>query len=235
MSAIQQALLGYGGGNASDPYRANVVLHLRAGTSAIEETTGKTQIVTATVSRSTARSAFGDQSILFDGVQGRIAFADSASWYPSTRKFTLEGFAYADSSASGTRYLFGQAAASGGFYSVLGRRAASTLYQAGITDGTTIKEATAGTFSPSTWVHFLLEQDLNNLYLAINGVLTATVDVTGFTAMNSPGNFVVGAYADDSFASIKWLGNMDEIRYTQDVVRYPTFPFTPPTARFPTV
>jgi hypothetical protein len=220
---------------SSDPYRANVVLHLRAGASAIEETTGKTQIVTATVSRSTARSAFGDQSILFDGVQGRIAFADSVDWYPSTRKFTLEGFAYADSSASGDRYLFGQATASGGFASVLGRRASSTLYKASISDGTTTKEATAGTFSPSTWVHFLLQQDLNNLYMAINGVLVATIDVTGITAMNSSGNFVVGAYADDAFASIKWFGNMDEIRYTQGVVRYPSFPFTPPSARFPTV
>lgn len=232
---IQQIMLGYGAAAAaSDPYRANVVLHLRAGTSAIEETTGKTQIVTATVTRSTGTSAFGDQSILFDGVQGRIAFADSADWYPSTRKFTFEGFALADASATGDRYLFGQAAASGGFYSILGRRTSGGGYQAGISNGSTIKESTGGAWSNSVWRHFVLQQDGNNLYLAFNGVLVATVDVTGVTAMDSPGAIVIGAYANDAFAGIKWWGNMDEIRYTQDVARY-SFPFTPPSTRFPTV
>lgn len=234
MASIQQALLG-GYGSGLDPYRSNVVLHLRAGASAIEETTGKTQIVTATVTRSTARSAFGDQSILFDGVQGRIAFADSSAWVPSTRRFTMEGFAYADTSATGDRYLFGQSSASGGFYSILGRRASAGGFQAGITNGTTAYQSTAGTFTSGTWIHYALQQDLNNLYLSLAGVLVATVDVTGVTAMDSTGALVVGAYADDASASIKWFGNQDEIRYTQGVIRYPSFPFTPPSARFPTV
>lgn len=230
---IQQMLLG-GYGSGLDPYRSEVVLHLRAGASAIEETTGKTQIVTATVTRSTARSAFGDQSILFDGVQGRIAFADSPAWRPTTRIFTMEGFAYADTSATGDRYLFGQAAASGGFYNMLGRRTNAGAFQAGITNGTTTKEATAGSFTSGTWIHYALQQNGNTLYLSLAGVLVATVDVTGITAMDSTGNFVIGAYADDAFAGIKWYGNQDEVRLTQAVFRYPSFPFTPPSARFAT-
>jgi hypothetical protein len=100
----------------------------------------------------------------------------------------------------------------------------------------------AGTISPSTWTHYAFCRYGNNLYAAVNGIMTVSANyfttsgagVTPFNTDNGGMSPLViggsGASASGSAAGIatKFNGYIDDLRVTNGTARYLTN-FVPPT------
>jgi hypothetical protein len=86
--------------------------------------------------------------------------------------------------------------------------------------------ATAGAFPINTWVHIAVTRASNVNRLFVDGALIGTyTEATSIPA----DQFWIGGYP---ISSNTFLGNIDEVRFTNGVARY-TAAFTRPTAEFP--
>lgn len=240
---LHLAQFGIGGQQdaGGDPFWSNVVLlvdasaETDASTPGTIDVTGKTPTWRGNAQIDTAQFKFGSSSILLDGTNDRVSFPDSADWAMGTGDATWEAWVRPNGSFSGgERYWLGQAASTGGFYSVLGRRNTSDFHQAGVTNGTTVYEGTSATaFASSAWSHVAICRSGANLYTYVNGVRhTASTSLSGVTLQDSTGAMTLGGYADADHGS-NWNGWIDQVRITKGVARYTGAFVVVPEAKFP--
>ena len=240
MSASQQVLMALGSAVANNnPPFANVVLlvdasaEINGSTPSTIDVIGKTPTWRGNAQIKTDQFKFGSSSIYFDGTNDRVSFPDSADWAMGTGDATWEAWIRPEGSFSGgQRFYLGQAASTGAFYSVLGRRNASDFHQAGITNGSTVTEGTSINIASDTWVHVAIVRSGANLYSFVGGVrATIGTSIGGVSIMDSTGAMTLGGYADAD-ASTNWKGWIDQVRITKGVAVY-TADFNPPTVKFP--
>lgn len=230
MSAVQQMLLGTGGG---DPYYANVslLLHMdgsNGGTTFTDNSSNAytpTLLGSTTPTTSTAQIKFGTASGYFfsssaSGLQYPIA--TPLDIYSSSSTFTLETWVYPlsnnnrsiigswEGNFSGDRYLL----------CLVG----GVLYINW--DGGTLMSG--GSVPNNTWTYIALVRNGNVFTAYINGVSVAT---TTYSVAPTRGWWYtqIGVYATNNWP---FDGYMDELRITKGIARY-TANFTPPTAAFP--
>lgn len=224
-----------------DPYWANVVLLVDASAETNGSTpsgidvTGKTPTWRGNAQCKTDQAKFGSSSIYLDGTNDRVSFADSADWAMGTGDATWEAWVRPEGTFSGgDRVYLGQAASTGGFYSVLARRNSGDLHQVGVSDGAATYGGTAGdTFAADAWSHVAIVRHGANLYSYLNGARhSASTALSGVSLMDSTGAMVLGAYADAD-AGFHWKGWIDQVRITKGVARYTASTITVPSAKFP--
>jgi hypothetical protein len=186
-------------------------------------------------------ASFEMQSISTDSPQTRgIIYAESATYTDLKMRdnFTFEYFYYTSDSES----LKG--ISSYGFFSFLTyvNGTTLTLEISSITAGTTTvqRSFTAGTISLNTWNHIAITREGANFQVWVNG--TRTLNVTDLftnqirtfrTADGAAANrFSFGSTSHD--VTTQMLGGwLDEVRITQDIIRYSGATITVPTAAFP--
>lgn len=81
--------------------------------------------------------------------------------------------------------------------------------------------------------HFLgVYRQGDNLYLTVDGVLEGTL--TGLSAFSIGGTTTVNVAKTDATGTQLFGGGLDDLRVTKGEAVHTSFPFTPPTAAFPT-
>lgn len=181
----------------------------------------------------TAQFKFGASSLLLDGVNDSINYADSADWDFGSGQFTVE--AWVRFNGVGTdQCVMGQWRASGSLQSwMLYFHGASSVL--GFAYSTTGANSTAvqASWSPSTgtWYHIAADRDSGGtlrVYAHGTMITSAAANVTFF---NPAITMKIGVRDDDSRDFNGWI---DELRITKGVARYASDSgYTVPTAAFP--
>lgn len=182
---------------------------------------------------STSSPKYGTASALFDGSGDYFSLnssAASALFQHGSADWTYECF-------------FKVTGGSGTFQDFMGKRAETVVLQLRSDDklagafywGASNADLISGfgsTLIDSTWHHGAFVRDVNTLRLYLDGTQLGTVSCAGHTCTDGTStNFAIGAKGD---AGNPMTGNLDEVRVTKGVCRYPNgTSFTPPTAAFP--
>lgn len=243
-TAEQQKRIGEWPAAPGDPYWSNVSLLLHMDGSNGSTTFADSSPATKTVTRfgnaaiSTAQGKFGGASALLAAATDYLQVPASAAFAPGTGDFTVEGWFY--QTQEPPQYgaaLWAQTASALNYFILLAganvvapnpppRQLAfiSTLSGA----GTPITHPTV--YSLNTWNHFAVTRSSGVVRIFLNGVGTSgtsnTTNLTNTTYSPSLGR------PSHSGGFNKFVGYLDDIRYTLGVARYVTN-FTPPAAPFP--
>ncbi|WP_395736266.1 LamG domain-containing protein [Prosthecobacter sp.] len=215
---------GSGGGGATDPYFANVLLLLHCngtngGTTYPDTSTfARTSTAFNGASLSTTSPKFGTAASSHDGVDDYVSVASSADWaFGTSTDFTIEFWLWADSSDS-TGCGIGQAS---GSYVVI---SSGVLYV-----GNGVANQCSYSYSGyyNQWTHVAVSRTGSNIYLYLNGTMVNSGTNAAWGAnstiylMYSP---VVGGFGK---------GKLDELRITKNVGRWGAGGFTVQSGEFP--
>lgn len=234
MSAVQQMLMGAGGG-ATDPYYANVslLLHMDGTNGSTTFTDNSSSPKTITVNNdaqiTTTDPKFGSGSAIFDGAGDHLNTpSDNAFNFPGV-SFTVECWINPANTTQSGVGLFGERI-SNAVYTPFEIQISTTgvawlIGNASLTNWNSTSASVKSLFSANTWNHIALVGDGANITLYVNGTSRLTVSQPNWTSANR--TVYIGAGGDGAFT-----GKIDELRVTKGVARY-TSNFTPPTEAFP--
>ena len=191
---------------------------------------------------STAQSKFGGSSLLVDGNGDYVSFPDSDDLDFGAGDFTIE--AWVRLAAHPTSYAGAfqagivskdSSSTSGWYLNVGGSGSESLILNLSGSDGSRQEITATANLSLSTWYHVAAVREGNLIYIYRDGTLLNSGGTSYTkTLTNSTTTLKVGA-VDYDITYKFWLnGNVDEVRITKGVARYPGgTTFTPPTAAFP--
>lgn len=223
---------------AGDPYFSSTKLLLGFGgangsTTFIDESAAArgNATVYAQAQVSTAQSKFGGSSLLLDGTNDAISYADSADWEFGSGAFTVECFVrFVDNSGSQVFFGHGNNVGTGwNFY----KNGGNLEFAA---SGTGVAVAAAWSTSNGQWYHVACDRDgAGNIRIYADGTMLlqrGAADGWG-NAIGDPAiGLFIGRQAWLDASNLK--GYIDEARITKGVARYASFSgFTVPTAAFP--
>lgn len=195
-----------------------------ASTTFIDES-GKTWTAVAGAQLDTAFKKFGVSSLLLGTANDVISTPDSEDFNVGSGNFTVD---FWFKTPAGDKYMFGQANTGGGDRAFHGYMYSDGRVGFRIQSGTTVyivNHTTTGG-ADNNWHHYAGIRNGNNLYVAIDGVLSSATDVTGVTANNSSSLMVIGQGGE--YAGSPYTGWIDEFRFSKGIARW-TANFTPPT------
>lgn len=173
---------------------------------------------------STAQSKFGGSSIRF--FSGRL----TAPIINLQSDFTVETWAYADSTAGSIRAIAGNWKNEQLLFAQNGSNL--QLYWFPFNAGTPLL-STAGIIA-SQWQHLACTKQGTTFRLFIDGAIVGTA-TSAQSIPTSTSSFLIGAYPDVGGIAVGvYSGHLDDFRLTLGVARY-TGTFTPPTAPFPDI
>ena len=216
------------------PYnqRSNVnTSFLLTGTSAgFVDNTGLQNVYTqGNVKLSKVQKKYGTKSYFFDGSGDYIASANTAansdSFSFGTGDFTMEGWLYTNTVATGRKTIFATRTSASdtttGRFSVYANTANLEFFSA------SANVVFGGTITTNTWTHFAATRSSGSLRLFLDG--TQVGSTTSYTANTPPG--LILTIGDNAAGTESWNGYLDEIRITKGYARY-VANFTPPTQAF---
>lgn len=219
--------------SGNDPFIASVVLLTTNDTTSFTDAKGHTLTANGTVSMSNAQTKFTPYSLFTNGV-GYLTAADSNDWDFGSGDFTIETWAYQTNPNAG--YL-------GQYQGVVEQAVLGTFgngaFDAALNNGATLGNlhigggnnnfAGATPMSSNVWHHLCWERAGNTVRCYIDGVVQATITVSG--AINpSTHPLAIGA---DSAGQGMFVGYLGQTRLTKGVARY-NGAFPVPTEAFPT-
>jgi len=219
--------------STTDPYWANVValLHFDGSNGSTTMTDQRAHTFTSRngAALSTAQQKFGPSSLLLNGSNQSIDSPTSTDWEMGSGDFTIEIFARPAASISSVQDLVIRWASYGfGLNTSAAGKIRGYVQSSG--GGLSLVPDGATTITPSVWHHIVLTRDGGTLRTYLDGAQEGSVAVSGsIDAISST------LYVGTEAASIRyWNGNLDELRITKGVCRYPGgTTFTPPAAPFP--
>jgi hypothetical protein len=218
---------------AGDPDFASVTLLIHADTTITDISSfGRTLTAVGNAAVTTAQQKFGGGSMTFDGVGDRVTATGSSDLVFGSGEFTVEGWfrilarttnqamisvwASPTTSAAWALWINGNQ---------LGLRIA--------VGSVTFDYQVAWTPTLGQWYHIAACRSTTATRIFVDGaaVVTTTESPRAINAVTT--GFAIGAIGvANSFPTLDFNGQMDEIRITKGVARY-TANFTPPTAAFP--
>lgn len=185
-------------------------------------------------------SPYDDNSVKsfdFNGTNGNIWIDDSADFHLSNNDFTIECWAYFNS--TGTRLSISAQSDSGGtdvtvghyiqkysddkirFHAFTGSGTSATIY----TSGTT-------TVSANQWYHLAVVRYNDTLSIYINGVSVNSYNVTETSYFNSTNKFSIGSIGEN-VSNFLMNGYISDYRFVNGTAVY-TGNFTPPSGKLTT-
>ena len=193
---------------------------------------GKTWTARGNAQIDTAQSKFNGASGLFDGTGDNIDTPDHADFTVGSGDWTVDFWARRN--ATGRMVLFGQgdtAAANGSIqveFDASNQPKVFIYYNAGANTANAVN--TTAVTADSTWHHLAAIRSGNNLYMALDGTLSAATSVTGITVDNVATRLSIGSLGEYT-GGLYYNGWMDEVRFSVGIARW-TANFTPPTAPY---
>ena len=174
----------------------------------------------------TSVKKFGTGSARFLGGGENLSLAASADFNFGTGDWTIDAWAYWVNNGVASQGIMGlgddnSTTGAWGFYFN-----SSGVISYEWNDGSDHNK-TGGSITAGSWNHLAVIKYGNNLYIAVNGVLSAPTDVTGKSFGEGTDALVFG-YA--TYAGVKYYSmcNIDELRISKGIARW-TANFTPPT------
>ena len=174
----------------------------------------------------TANSKFGGSSLICDTSGGRVAYFNAPVFSKGTLDWTIECWFNWQGSVTDRAFLFGDAGGNGGGSSVfVAKNTSGQLYGGANIGGITY---ITPPFNPvtNTWYHLALVRNGTDLMLFIDGNLISVVSCGVGTANEASGSFAIGGLGDyftggyaGSYGD-RWVGCIDEFRFTKGVARY---------------
>jgi hypothetical protein len=184
---------------------------------------------------STAQAKFGTTSTKFNGTGDFLNLPSNSSLQLGSGDFTVEGWVYPTTTASGEVFFLSGDAGGSSFAAVrLIMNTTLQLFMANSVGGWAVNNASGGTVTANNWYFVAITRSGNSVRMFLNGVqVGGTQTVTGSLmsgTLNYLGALNYSGYGGDSEF---FNGYMQDVRITKGVARY-TADFTPPTAPFPT-
>jgi|WetSurSiteA1Bulk_404760.scaffolds.fasta_scaffold03061_1 hypothetical protein len=218
----------------ADPYKNNVVLYLpmegsNHGDTVISDRTGKTVTRNGDVILSTAIvPPLGTMSAYFDGTNDYLNITSTAYSSPltfGTKNFTIELWYYCTDSAGTGRV----------FYDT--RHNGQTNWPYGLAFGIyngyfwlwyNASQRLAGTITAphNVWTHYALSRVGPTLYLAVNGIVKWTYDISTNPVYCGDNRPIIGSVGD-SPGTYSFLGYIKDLKVTVDIARYGNETFSP--------
>ena len=172
---------------------------------------------------STASTKYASASILLDGTGDGITVGDDTNLDFGSEPFTMEGWYKADTT-SGDHYII---SASGGSFNAGPSHFGINIYQGNWRVGGFNDKLIGGVGSgvntgidTTSYHHFAWTQNNRAIQFFIDGVQTGSTVYVGSDTFDCGGNFIIGGYHSNS-ASNNWDGNLEDIRITKGLSRYP--------------
>ena len=186
------------------------------------ETVGSAQVSTSVVK-------YGTGSMKFNGTTDYLNSPISPQLVFGTGNFTIEGWFYFNSVASGQQPVSGYTAGNNENYAWYMTSTGGLAYYLSSTGNSwnIANNVTMGTVSANTWTHIALVRNGSTFTPYINGV-AGTTSSSSSAIYSSGTGITLGAYANAFFFN----GYIDDFRITKGIARY-TANFTPPTSAFP--
>ena len=206
-----------------DPYRANVSLLIHCngtnGSTTFIDQCGRTVTPTGDAQISTAQSVFGGASASFGGT-GFLTVTTHSSLQLGTGDFTIEGRVRLSSVASAMGIIDRRSALQARGLSIFFDTAGGNKLRFCVGDTSPAGwevSISSGFVVANTWYGFSF-QKVGNVYTArVDGVSVGSVTWSG-TPADDTSNWLVGSIWNANF---KMIGNVDELRLTREIGRYP--------------
>lgn len=203
----------------NDDYFANVVLLVDFNGDAVDDSLAAHTLTPSGDPSidATDSPSFQSQSVDLDGTGDYYTVAHSADWDFGSGDFTIEGWCRSGDTV--TDALITQFGANDKAWALFDDGDGSIEFY-----WSTNGSANSGPLSyahgdkVNTWVHVAVSRVGNTLYLAYDGVIRATADVTGVTIFNSGRDLVFGA--NNAGISAVYTGRLAEWRITKGTGRY---------------
>jgi hypothetical protein len=178
-------------------------------------------------SLSTAAQKFGTASLL-TGTSAYATTPDNAAFNAlGTTPFVFDFWINTANNGS-QMFMAGIGFRSGTFSFYLVRNAANTI--SFVTPSGTV--TTAGTVSSAGWHHVAAVADGSNIYIALDGAVSAGVGYTSLPATAGPFDIGNVHFLSPNFISNGFIGNIDEARLSIGTTRGWTSNFTPPSGAY---
>lgn len=233
MSAVQQMLMGAGGG-ATDPYYSSVslLLHMDGsnGSTTFTDNSPSPKTVAANngAQISTSVIKYGTGSVTLNGGGENLSVVSNAVFGYGTGDFTIEFWVY-NVGGSGARTIISNLTSTSSTNPHLYYDGSLQIYY--YTAGA--NRITSSATSANTWYHVALCRASGSTRLFINGSQSGSTysDSNDYGATAPLG---IGTYWNGGapVSSSTLAGYIDDVRITKGVARY-TANFTPPAAAFP--
>jgi hypothetical protein len=160
----------------------------------------------------------------FGGSGNYLSLADNAAFEFGSGDFTIEGWFNVPDSTNYAIY------SKGNFGTLIALNTDKTIGFYASSNGSSFNissNTTFGTFTLSTWNHFAVSREGNNIRLFLNGVLGATVN-TSATLYDDSGVALIGRWTNGA-ATFHMLGYISNLRLVKGRAVY-TAAFDPPTS-----
>lgn len=237
-----------GGGPATDPYFANVVLLMgfegADGSTTIPDESGTAKGnagVNGAAQIDTAQFKFGASSLLLDGSGDFLSFSDSIDWQlgaTNSDPWTVETFVRWNTLTSANRGIMGQSNAGiGSFAWVLtGSSTIGELTFALSNTGASLNvsiSTSGASMTTGVWYHVAVSKNASGkIRLRVDGVMLGSSTPANSAINDSAFSLAIGAQSTSG--TVDMDGWLDEVRITKGVDRYDTDSnITVPTAAFP--
>jgi len=185
----------------------------------------------------TAQSKFGGASGLFDGTGDYLSLASSADWDFGTGDWTIDFWMRRNGDQADYAGILGAALSTPAGYVIhFGNAATGTQNKIRLTSKASgawnTELTTAAAIPDATWTHIAFVRNGNALTVYVDGVASASKDVTGYT-YNSAASGLVIARLYSNTDGYYFKGWLDEFRISKGVARW-TANFSPPSAAYTT-
>lgn len=231
-----------GGGGATDPDFASVVLlaHMNSNFADSSSYNRTPTVSAATINTSIKQFGAGSGSFAPSNGTAYVTYPHSSDFEFGSSDFTVECWYYRTGGVTGFTggICHDQTNGTRGWLMFKNQAAApSQAFGFAAFSGATgylVQEPTAPAIN--TWRHYAAVRDGNTLRLYRDGVQVASTSVTGVTFNNVTTPLVLGSLNATSGPNAGSAADsyLDDIRVTKGVCRYPGgTTFTPPTAQFP--
>lgn len=212
---------------SGDQYWSNTLLLLK-GDGNLNDSSGYGRVVTAYGGATTTTSSpkFGSGALSFDGASGSYMAIPSSSDFALSGSWTIEGWAYLDSTAAQYAGLVSSVSVETNPGGIIIASDKCFLSANNFGDANEL----SWTFPTNAWTHFAFVNDNGTLRSYLNGVQVTTASKT--ISITST-NLYLGCRFQN-LQNFNWKGKADDLRISS-VCRYPGgTTFTPPAATYPT-
>lgn len=176
----------------------------------------------------TAHSKYGGGSLLLDGTDDSITYADSDDWNFSGA-FTIEAF-IRPASVTGTQFIIGKWQGSGTQGWILYIDGAALKWNVSTTGADSLDDLSGGSVTVGTWQHVCVDYDLTTYRLYVDG---AMVDSSTTSRVIFAPDVLLAIGSNELGNAFHFNGSMDEIRITNGEARYASDAgFSAPSAKF---